>query len=46
MKELRKSSQFKKDFKRFSKELAKVEKLFAITGCHRGKVTSQGRIRL
>lgn len=30
MKELRKSSQFKKDFKRFSKDLAKVEKLFAI----------------
>lgn len=30
MKELRKSSQFKKDFKRSSKDLAKVEKLFAV----------------
>lgn len=30
MKELRKSSQFKKDFKRISKDIKKVEKLFAI----------------
>lgn len=30
MKELRKSSQFKKDFKRISKDLGKVEKLFSI----------------
>lgn len=30
MKEIRKTSQFKKDFKRISKDLVKVEKLFSI----------------